>query len=511
MIQLAFTKTEISADTAVKQGAALRQMNELLERLSTAPKYHTLTKKDRAQLSREGYAADLVDNLVLITQRKEESTVTDNDNLVEGFTYAAFDPALYANETLKNHFKQMSQGCCCFCESFLMPTASGHISHYRPVQQLDLEGVEHTKPNSECSPYFSEAYQQENLVYVCSGCDVTHKAGRFPIAGERFPHVALSTENALLVNPYQENPRDFIRFNLCNGHAYPFDQACAFYADTQKLTEQDVEALLWKTPSAIPNQVDEAGALLTDSGVEQAFTFWLKSEASQRQSSRGAVTIVTLGLNRSDLVLARLMTLKQYHNDFITHKAALAQPLMPEDIATIAYRSLALDAFATWQSIANGTGSNLANNEGTNKGTNIGASEDTNVANSLPLMANTVLKLREQANNTVENPELDILLPSWFRCCLSYLVLESELQQTGKRRLVFLCNQDRLYGETDTEKCIFLSIKWQRDLHKVIKVRSKRNIWEASFSELANSRPHELINLFANNDVWVEGNFQPLA
>ncbi|WP_445946276.1 hypothetical protein [Shewanella sp.] len=518
MIQLAFTKTEISADTAVKQGAAVRQMNELLERLSAAPKYHTLTKNDRAQLSREGYAADLVDNLVLITQRRKESTVTDNDNLVVGFTYAAFDPALYANEALKNHFKQMSQGCCSFCESFLMPTSSGHISHYRPVQLLDLEGVEHTNPNSECSPYFSQAYQQENLVYVCSGCDVTYKAGRFPVAGERFPHVALSTENALLVNPYQENPRDFIRFNPCNGHAYPFDQICAFYADTQKLTEQDIEALLWKTPSAIPNQVDEAGTLLTDSVVEQAFALWLKSESSQGGASRGAVSIATLGLNRSDLVLARLVTLKQYHNDFIKHKAALAQPLISEDIATIAYRSLALDAFATWQSIVNGsgnstgnsTGSNLANDEGA-EGTNIGANEDTNVANNCSLMANTIHKLREQANKAVENPELDMQLPSWFRSCVSYLVLESELQQVGKRRLVLLCNQDRLYGATDTEKCIFLPINWQQDLHKVIKVRSKRNIWEASFSELASTRPHELINVFANNDVWVEGDFPSLA
>jgi hypothetical protein len=488
MIPLAFSKTELSADTEVKQGAALRQMNELLERLSTAPKYHTLTKKDRTQLSQEGYAADLVDNLVLITQRREESTATDNDKVVVGFTYAAFDPALYANETLNNHFKQMSQGCCCFCESFLMPTASGHISHYRPVKLLDVEGVEQVNPHYECSPYFSQAYQQENLVYVCSGCDVINKAGRFPLAGERFPNVALNNESPLLINPYQENPRDFIRFNPSNGYAFPFDQVCAFYAQTQKLTEQDVEALLWKNSSAIPNQVDETGGLLTDSGVEQAFDVWLKSGASQREPSRGAVSIATLGLNRADLVLARLVTLTQYHNDFIKHKETFEQPFMPENIATVAYRSLGLDAFATWQ--------------------NAGSSE----ANNVPSTTNSLLGLRGRANQTAaEHSELDMQLPSWFRSCLSYLVLESELQQTAKRRLVFLCSQDRLYGETDTEKCIFLPIKWHLDLHKVIKVRSKRNIWEASFSELANSRPHELVNLFANNHVWVEGDFQPLA
>ncbi|MCL1051839.1 hypothetical protein L2755_19740 [Shewanella abyssi] len=490
MIPLAFSRIELSADTEVKQTMALRQMNELVERLSNTPKYHTLTKKDRSQLNQEGYAADLVDNLLVMTQRTEESSATDNDLVVVGFTYAAFDPALYASETLKNHFEQLSQGCCCFCESFLMPTASGHISHYRPVQLLDLADVEHVSPHPhhECSPYFSLAYQQENLVYACSACDVTHKAGTFTVAGQRYPEVALEEEKAVLVNPYQDNPRDFIRFNPSNAHAYAFDQVLAFYSDTKKLSKQDIEALLWRSPSAIPNQVDEAGVLLTESAVEQAFHAWLTSTASKREMSRGQMTIATLGLNRTVLVLARLAMLKQYQNDFLNQQGASPIPLIAKDLVTTAYRSLGVDAFATWQHLRH---------------------SEVHVESTY---SNKAASTQQRKLVTAADKALfETPLPTWLRSCISYLVTESELQLTDRRRLVYLSSQDRLYGETDTEKCIFLPINWQRDLHRVIKVRSQRNIWEASFSELANSRPHELINLFANNDVWVEGSFTTLA
>ncbi|TBR36014.1 hypothetical protein CBF23_015235, partial [Marinomonas agarivorans] len=87
---------------------------------------------------------------------------------------------------------------------------------------------------------------------------------------------------------------------------------------------------------------------------------------------------------------------------------------------------------------------------------------------------------------------------------------ESELQQTNKRRLVYLSVLDRLYGEKPKEKCVFLPINWQRDSHNLIKVHSHRNILEASFLELASSRPQELVELFANNDIWVEGAYPAL-
>ncbi|WP_039607646.1 hypothetical protein [Pseudoalteromonas luteoviolacea] len=99
---------------------------------------------------------------------------------------------------------------------------------------------------------------------------------------------------------------------------------------------------------------------------------------------------------------------------------------------------------------------------------------------------------------------------NWFKASLRYCVEESQLTETQRRNLVFLSARDKLYGQKAKEKCIFLPLDWQRDQHKLIKVRSHRNIWETSLSELASSRPMELLNLFTHNQIWAEGPFDAL-
>lgn len=485
MIALTFISVEMDADMQVKQSTATKQMHELVSQLQTAPKYHTLTKRDREQLKKQ-YAPDLVDNLVVITKRDGELTSSEGDSVMAGFTYAAFDPALYANAPLRRQIERQSHGCCAYCESFLLPTGGGVISHFRPVQLLDDYDASSSEPHHECSPYYSLAYQQENLVYACTGCEATHKAGRFPVVGDRFPAQAIENELALLINPYHEKPRDFIRFNPNNGEAYAYDQVCDFYLATQNLTAKEVEQRLWEDPSSIPNQFDAQHHLLTNEGVQMAFEVWHKSQSHNAHPYRGEVTIDTLGLNRRVLVVSRLAMLRQYYADFSLRKHELALPFLPEEIRTTAYRSLAIDAFSTWLNDHENPDSNSSLNHTTRQTMFAALTKD-------------------------EESEGRANAPVWLRSCLAYLVTESELEHSTKRRLVCLSGNDRYYGQTDTEKCVFLPIEWQNVRHNIIKVRSHRNIWEASFAELADSRPQELINLFANNEVWVEGEFTSLV
>lgn len=486
MRALPFSYVSLNADMEVKQAAATKQMDELVERLNVTPKYHTLTKQDYAQLRQEGYASDLIDNLITMTQRQGKPTVAD-DKVMIGFTYAAFDPALYSNLAIRSHLENISIGCCCYCESFLLPTDSGMVSHYRPVQLLDKtsEGRAFTQ---QPSPYFSLAYEQSNWVYCCRACSEKYQAGVFPIEGKSYPEVLLEQEKPLLINPYHEEPRDFIRFNPRNGEAYAYDHMCDFYRDTQQLSPQSVESLFWEDPCVIPDQWNTDGEALTDEKVQARYDEW-QSLQTGITSSRGQVTIATLGLNRPSLVLSRLTFLKQFTQSH--EKVPNTESI--KDLDVHEYYSLAFDALHTWQA-------ELNNGESKTKPKTEIVQNTSAVKKEPPVLS----KLESQNRN-------DKLFPVWLRSCLFYLVEESELEMSDKRRLVLLSSKDRFYGKKSKEKCVFLPIDWQGDTSNIIKVRSYRNVWESSFEELADTRPQELLELFANNDIWVEGDYAPLA
>ncbi len=102
------------------------------------------------------------------------------------------------------------------------------------------------------------------------------------------------------------------------------------------------------------------------------------------------------------------------------------------------------------------------------------------------------------------------LVPPLLRSALTYIVLEHELKLKGKRRIVFLNSADLLYGST-TGKCVFLPIDWQLDIGNVVKVHGGHQTWQTTFAELLTTNPIALLSLFANNEVWAEGNYEPLA
>ncbi|WP_394204176.1 hypothetical protein [Shewanella waksmanii] len=482
MIAIGFSTTKQTPDIDVKQAAALKQMQALQARLTEGPKYHTLTQADRQRLIKEGYAADLVDNLVFITQRNAANQSGAKDQLVTGFTYAAFDPALYATDEMSLHLQQINQGCCCYCESYLSATEGGKVSHFRPVQLLDEVGASPADIINQCSPYYHLAYQQDNLVYCCHACDEQYKAGQFPIVGKRFPKVELEHEQGLLIDPYYDDPRQHIRFNPQNGQAYAYDLVQLFYQQTQSLDKDDIAKLLWRQPSAIPLQCNAAGQSISPKELDQQFHTWLSQYLNSGGVSKGHITITTLGLNRPALVLARLASLNQ-----LKLSAPVADKSKLNDIAMAhshAYRSLAIDALHSWHYQQTSENSEV-----------VVAPQATGPATS-PAVA-----VRPQA----------FKFPQWFRASLRYFVTESELDKTQQRQLVCLSSKDRVYGQQPKEKCVFLPIDWEKDASNIIKVRSHRNIWESSFSELARSRPLELINLFTHNEVWVEGAFEALT
>ncbi|ODB42272.1 hypothetical protein BB427_08515 [Pseudoalteromonas sp. BMB] len=466
MIQIDCKPIAWLPDEDVKIAAANKQMQALMARLVDAPKYHTLTIEDRKQLVSEGYAPDLVDNLVFITLRLTGLT---EDLVNVGFNYAAFDTALFASDHLKAHLQQLSNGCCAYCESYLLATNSGEVGHFRPVELLERPVSTHLGVVATCSPYFSLAYDQNNLLFVCNACHEQYKGGQFPLVGKRAPLINIEQEQPLLVCPYLEDPRQFVRFDPQSGRAYAFDVLSTFLMDSKSISHREAEQLVWSQPELLKESHD-----LMES---PAFTRWLQSldKDSAIQLTKGQTTIEILGLNRSELVISRLNAIGQLHFAYERFKLSKNDdlPAFIDSLPLLQYRSLAIDALHTWHNQQ---------------------SPQTTADNT----------------TTPQNQPSSLPFPNWFRASLRYCVEESNLADNHKRNLVFLSANDRLYGQKAKERCVFLPVNWKQDKHKLIKVRSQRNIWETSLSELADSRPLELINLFTHNDVWVEGPFEAL-
>lgn len=119
------------------------------------------------------------------------------------------------------------------------------------------------------------------------------------------------------------------------------------------------------------------------------------------------------------------------------------------------------------------------------------------------------LSLYDQILQTPLSSKAD-LIPPLIRSALVYVVLENELKLSGKRRIVFLNNSDLLYGSI-SGKCVFMPINWDMDRLNVVKVHGGNMTWQTSFSELIQTHPTALLSLFATNELWAEGNYEPLA
>jgi uncharacterized protein (TIGR02646 family) len=94
----------------------------------------------------------------------------------------------YNNKAVKEALKTMFFNKCVFCES--------KITH------IDYGEIEHFKPKSKYPDY---CFEWENLLLSCSICN--GKANK----GDKFP---LEDENGPLINPVEENPDNFFKFEF---------------------------------------------------------------------------------------------------------------------------------------------------------------------------------------------------------------------------------------------------------------------------------------------------------
>jgi uncharacterized protein (TIGR02646 family) len=94
----------------------------------------------------------------------------------------------YNHETVKTALIEMFNGKCAFCESHIIHINYGDIEHFRPKSKF---------------PEF--CFEWDNLLLSCSICNgKSNKGNKFP----------LESEGGFIVNPVEENPNDFFRFEF---------------------------------------------------------------------------------------------------------------------------------------------------------------------------------------------------------------------------------------------------------------------------------------------------------
>lgn len=94
----------------------------------------------------------------------------------------------YNQETVKSALIEMFNGKCAYCESHIIHINYGDIEHFRPKSKF---------------PEF--CFEWDNLLLSCSICNgKSNKGNKFP----------LEREGGFIVNPVEENPNDFFRFEF---------------------------------------------------------------------------------------------------------------------------------------------------------------------------------------------------------------------------------------------------------------------------------------------------------
>ena len=481
MMPITFNPPTLTADEEIKQKAATQQMTDLLDLLEKGEKYRTLSTADRQSLLEKGFANDLVDNLIFFTERALSTTGKTDDSLVLGFTYSAFDPSIYGCESIRTALQLSHAGRCAYCESQIDHIKMGCVSHYRPAWGAIDSGGQWRR-----NAYYMLAYEPKNLLLSCVKCHEVHKSSQFPVHGQQAPEIAVDQEQSLIVNPYEEDPRLYIRFNPNTGEAFAYDEFSQFCLKHYQLDADHIEKFIWQHPDYITEHIQmDINTLKPE--YSNAFMQWKGTDEAKHILPKGRVSIDVLGLNRPALIKARqqhvrylkaLVLLNKQHLDNIQDNYQEHLQKFTSTNINHSFCSLAIDTVNTC------------------------FNEDQTVEPWTFLQ-------QAEANQSI-NSHLEQLSPM-LSSSLQYMVLETELELEDKRRIVYLHHSDYLYGSDRGVKTVFLPIDWQKDFNNVIKVFTGKNTWEASFSELAKTQPVALQNLFANNEVWAEGDYASLV
>ena len=143
-----------------------------------------------------------------------------------------FEP-LWSDRKVKNFLHRSQHGKCCYCERKRDEKRESDVEHFRP--KAKVEGAE------DHLGYWWLAYSWENLLIACKTCNEEYKKSKFPLKhcserayGEKSD---LAKEEPILINPLEEDPEEFIEYDLSAKYMAKADGKCGRGRETvDKLT-----------------------------------------------------------------------------------------------------------------------------------------------------------------------------------------------------------------------------------------------------------------------------------
>lgn len=416
-----------------------------------------------------------------------------------GFGSGAFKSAIYAERSLKSALVATHAGRCAYCESYLRHVDHGDVEHFRPkagVEERNMIGLNR-------DAYFWLAYEPMNLFLACKICNEVNKGNQFPVLGPRLAagETDISQEQAVLIHPYVEDPRDFIRFNPVDGRAYPFDLYAAAMMQTGNAPDAETAAnQFWRDPTLIDT-------------FPQAPEFQQFLQTAPATLRRGTANIALYHLNRPELVRARVVHLRHLRAllwtasqsiqaDDVTEAKKLCAGLIESAQLAPEFVSLTRDAFMTWRVRQEAeVEPRLAQQE-------VGSIDQAIV--TAPWIPNYDQYLTKFEHPAAAETEVD---PATYNDYISYYVLHDEKAETRWRRLVYTTDQEKIYGRPgDQTAGIYLVVPWEDDeeLQRNVAIKPP---YDASgkvekLGDFLTIDSRNLWRYFSGRDVRVEGPFE---
>lgn len=131
-------------------------------------------------------------------------------NILRGLAGAPLSKQIVGYAACGEHLWRAQHYKCCYCET-KVPKSYNDVEHYRPKAEADRKPGSH-----DAHGYWWLAFNWENLLFACPGCNRSGKNSRFPLAAGS---VALKAEESppgnekpLLIDPSTTNPVEHIQY-----------------------------------------------------------------------------------------------------------------------------------------------------------------------------------------------------------------------------------------------------------------------------------------------------------
>ena len=134
----------------------------------------------------------------MIKLHKSNETPPTLSSAATPTTVEEVSPEIFKADDVRTQLMCDQHDKCAYCET--------------PITKC-YNDVEHFRPKTT---YYWLGHNWRNLLYSCDLCNRTYKKDKFPLSNESQRDLAnkdISRENPLIINPYEENPLDYIGFH----------------------------------------------------------------------------------------------------------------------------------------------------------------------------------------------------------------------------------------------------------------------------------------------------------